>query len=49
MVGGDTTVEVNADGAGNDWQLVATLDDYAGTVHVQLGTAAQVFDLVAPV
>ncbi|MFO1209398.1 MAG: calcium-binding protein [Amaricoccus sp.] len=46
-VGDDTTVEINADGTGGDWQLVATLADYTGTVHVQLGTASQVFDLTA--
>ncbi|MFO1141475.1 MAG: calcium-binding protein [Amaricoccus sp.] len=45
--GTDTTLEVSADGTGSDWQLVATLADYTGTVHVQLGTASQVFDLTA--
>jgi hypothetical protein len=46
-LGGDTTIEVSADGSGDGWQSVATLDDYTGTVHLQLGTSAQVFDLFA--
>jgi Ca2+-binding RTX toxin-like protein len=47
--GSDTIVEINADGTGGDWQTVATLEDYTDTVSVQLGTAAQVFDLVLPI
>ena len=41
---GDTTVEVDSDGAGGDWTAVAVLDDYLGQVRVQAG--AQVFDLI---